>query len=84
MVEPIDKGEAGGVSLNKRRDEIRVLFLGDSGVGKTSIIQCIMTDIFPENDVEKVFETTTLADQYLLDKNIKTMIVDSSTSKDHY
>ena len=65
------------------RNEIRVLFLGDEGVGKTSIIHYIVTDMFPKN-VKKVFKTTTLdSDLYLLESNIKTVLVDSSTSKDH-
>ena len=40
--------------------------------------------MFPKN-VKKVFKTTTLdSDLYLLETNIKTVIVDSSTSKDHH
>ena len=39
--------------------------------------------MFPKN-VKKVFKTTTLdSDLYLLESNIKTVLVDSSTSKDH-
>ena len=58
--------------------------MGDEGVGKTSIIHYIVTDMFPKN-VKKVFKTTTLdSDLYLLETNIKTVIVDSSTSKDHH
>lgn len=69
--------------MQNNRNEIRVLFLGDEGVGKTSIIHYIVTDMFPKN-VKKVFKTTTLdSDLYLLESNIKTVLVDSSTSKDH-
>ena len=40
--------------------------------------------MFPKN-VKKVFKTTTLdSDLYLLETSIKTVIVDSSTNKDHY
>jgi len=37
-----------------KNNEIRVLFLGDEGVGKTSIIHTIVTDTFPK-DVKKQF-----------------------------
>ena len=65
------------------RNEIRVLFLGDESVGKTSIIHYIVTDMFPKN-VKKMFKTTVLdSDVYLLETKIKTVLIDSSTSKDH-
>lgn len=62
-------------------NEIRVLFLGDEGVGKTSIIHTIVTDNFPK-DVPKVFKTVTISpDLYLLPNNNNTVLVDSSPSK---
>lgn len=61
--------------------EIRVLFLGDEGVGKTSIIQTIVTDTFPKV-VPKVFKTVNISpDLYLLPNNNDTVLVDSSSSK---
>ena len=66
-----------------KRNEIRIFFLGDEGVGKTSIIHSIVTERFPKN-VNKTFKTTVLdSDLYLLETDIKTVLVDSSTSKDH-
>ena len=60
-----------------------MLFLGDEGVGKTSIIHYIVTDMFPKN-VKKMFKTTTLdSDLFLLETNINTVLVDSSASKSH-
>ena len=57
--------------------------MGDEGVGKTSIIHSIVTERFPKN-VNKTFKTTVLdSDLYLLETDIKTVLVDSSTSKDH-
>jgi len=57
--------------------------MGDEGVGKTSIIHYIVTDMFPKN-VKKMFKTTTLdSDLFLLDTNINTTLVDSSASKAH-
>ena len=47
------------------------------------MIHYIVTDLFPKN-VRKMFKTTALdCDVYLLETNIKTVLVDSSTSKDH-
>ena len=61
-----------------------MLFLGDEGVGKTSIIHYIVTGKFNKN-VKKVFKTTTLdSDLYLLETSIRTVLVDSSTSKDFF
>ena len=52
-------------------------------MGKTSIIHYIVTDMFPKN-VKKMFKTTVLdSDVYLLETKIKTVLIDSSTSKDH-
>jgi len=71
------------VSGQTNKKEIRVLFLGDEGVGKTSIIHYIVTDMFPKN-VKKMFKTTTLdSDLFLLETNINTVLVDSSASKSH-
>ena len=60
-------------------NEIRVLFVGDKGVGKTSIIHYIVTDIFPKN-VERTFKTTTLETKSKT-KNIKTTLIDTSTDQ---
>lgn len=60
---------------------IRVLFLGDEGVGKTSIIQTIVTDTFPKVP-PKTFKTVNISpDLYLLPNNNDTVLVDSSTNK---
>ncbi len=63
------------------KNEIRVLFLGDESVGKTSIIHYIVTDMFPKN-VRKMFTTALDSDLFLLETDIKTVLVDSSTNKD--
>ncbi len=61
--------------------EIRVVFIGDEGVGKTSIIHTIVTDTFPKH-VDKVFKTVTISpDLYLLPNNVNTVLVDTSASK---
>lgn len=63
------------------QNEIRVVFIGDEGVGKTSIIHTIVTDTFPKH-VEKVFKTVTISpDLYLLPNNNNTILVDTSSSK---
>jgi len=65
-----------------KNNEIRVLFLGDEGVGKTSIIHTIVTDTFPK-DVKKQFQTVTISpDLYLLPNNNATVLVDSDKSKE--
>jgi len=69
-----------GNILNSK-NEIRVLFLGDDSVGKTSIIHYIVTDMFPKN-VRKMFSHALDSDLFLLETDIKTVLVDSSTSKD--
>ena len=77
-----DSARAGTETTKKnQRDEIRVLFLGDQGVGKTSIIHYIVTDMFPKN-VRTQFNTALDADLFLLETDIKTVLVDSSTRND--
>jgi GTPase SAR1 family protein len=64
-----------------QKDEIRVLFLGDSGVGKTSIIHTIVMESFPKN-VDRVFQTVTISPElYLLPNNTNTVLVDSDASE---
>ena len=60
---------------------MRVLFLGDEGVGKTSIIHYIVTEVFPKK-VRKMFTSALDSDLFLLETDIRTVLVDSSTSKD--
>jgi len=81
------QGEAEAVAKRagnnpaEKRDEIRVLFLGDNQVGKTSIIHYIVTDMFP-NKVRKMFSTGLDTDLFLLETDIKTVLIDSSTQRD--
>ena len=76
-----DTDQVGGEGHAKSPSEIRVLFLGDQSVGKTSIIHYIVTDMFPKN-VRKMFTTALDADLFLLETDIKTVLVDSSTRND--
>ena len=81
--DPQNRSQVQAENEKNKRNEIRIFFLGDEGVGKTSIIHSIVTERFPKN-VNKTFKTTVLdSDLYLLETDIKTVLVDSSTSKDH-
>jgi GTPase SAR1 family protein len=64
------------------REAIRVVFLGDEGVGKTSIISTIVTDTFPK-EVPKLFmsNVTISPDLYLLPNRTNTILIDSSADK---
>ena len=74
-----DQENSQNASENKQKtgELIRVLFVGDKSVGKTSIIHYIVTDMFPKN-VERTFKTTTL-ETNVKQKSIKTVLIDSST-----
>ena len=62
-------------------NEIRVLFLGDEGVGKTSIIHTIVMESFPKDVGKKMFQTVTISPElYLLPNNTNTVLVDSDPS----
>jgi len=62
-------------------EEIRVCFVGDEGVGKTSIVNTIITDTFPKQ-VEKVFKTVPMDPKlYNLPHLNVTVLVDTSASK---
>jgi Ras family protein T1 len=64
-------------------NEIRVLFLGDESVGKTSIITTIVTDTFPK-EVPKVFQSavTISPDLYVLPNRNNTVLIDSNSSRE--
>ena len=51
--------EQGDVS-NQSKQKLRVLFLGDQGVGKTSIIITLISDQFPKH-VQKTYHAVTLS-----------------------
>ena len=74
-------GQSGAGGGYRHDSDIRVLFLGDEGVGKTSIIATIVTDTFPK-DAQKMFRTVTISpDLYLLPDNNNAILVDSDASK---
>ena len=63
------------------KQKIRVLFLGDEGVGKTSIIVTLISDNFPRQ-VQKTYHPVTISpDHYQLPNNVYTQLIDSSSSK---
>ena len=66
--------------MSEVNNEIRVLFLGDEGVGKTSIITTIVTDTFPK-EVPKVFQSavTISPDLYVLPNRNNTVLIDSAS-----
>ena len=77
----IYKNKRDHATKMSQKDEIRVLFLGDSGVGKTSIIHTIVMESFPKN-VERIFQTVTISPElYLLPNNTNTVLVDSDASE---
>jgi len=69
--------------MSDNNNEIRVLFLGDESVGKTSIITTIVTDTFPK-EVPKVFQSavTISPDLYVLPNRNNTVLIDSSSSRE--
>lgn len=58
---------------------IRILFLGDEGVGKTSIISTIMSETFPKNPPKKIPPVCIPPDVFVQYKDINTLLLDSST-----
>lgn len=69
--------------MSDNHNEIRVLFLGDESVGKTSIITTIVTDTFPK-EVPKVFQSavTISPDLYVLPNRNNTVLIDSNSSRE--
>lgn len=57
---------------------IRILFLGDEGVGKTSIISTIKSESFPKNPPKKLPPICIPPDVFVQCKNINTLLLDSS------
>jgi Ras family protein T1 len=58
--------------------EIRILVLGDQGVGKTSIISTIMSEAFPKNPPKKIPPVCIPPDMFVQYKDITTLLLDSS------
>ncbi len=58
--------------------EIRILVLGDEGVGKTSIISTIMSESFPKNPPKKIPPVCIPPDMFVQYKDISTVLLDSS------
>lgn len=69
--------------MSDNHNEIRVLFLGDESVGKTSIITTIVTDTFSK-EVPKVFQSavTISPDLYVLPNRNNTVLIDSNSSRE--
>ena len=77
----IQNNFSDGHDRKQQKQKIRVLFLGDEGVGKTSIIVTLISDNFPKN-VQKTYHPVTISpDHYLLPSNVYTQLIDSSSSK---
>jgi len=77
------KAYGGGQVEDARKNvnKIRVLFLGDEGVGKTSIIVTLISDNFPRM-VHKTYHPVTISpDHYLLPNKVYTQLIDTSTLK---
>lgn len=66
------------VKLHQRRS-VRILIVGDSGVGKTSLILSLVSEEFPENVPAKAEEITIPAD--VTPEQIPTNIVDYSAAE---
>jgi GTPase SAR1 family protein len=62
--------------------EIRVLFLGDEGVGKTSIIHTIVMESFPKEPTKLFKQVIISPELYLLPNNTNTKLIDSDASED--
>ena len=58
--------------------EIRILVLGDEGVGKTSIISTIMSETFPKHPSKKLPPVCIPPDMFVQYKDISTVLLDSS------
>jgi len=58
--------------------EIRILILGDEGVGKTSIISTIMSETYPKNPPKKIPPVWIPPDMFVQYKDISTVLLDSS------
>jgi len=57
------------------------LFLGDPGVGKTSIIVTLISDNFPRQ-VQKTYHPVTISpDHYLLPNKVYTQLIDTPSGK---
>ena len=64
------------------KGKIRVLFLGDEGVGKTSIILTLISDNFPRQ-VQKTFHPVTISpNHYMMPNKYFTQLIDGSTRKE--
>ncbi|CAH0555098.1 unnamed protein product [Brassicogethes aeneus] len=66
-----------GVKTNIRK-HVRILLVGDQGVGKTSLILSLVSEEFPENVPNKAEEITIPAD--VTPEQVPTNIVDYSSS----
>ena len=65
-----------------QKAKIRVLFLGDEGVGKTSIILTLISDTFPRQ-VQKTFHPVTISpNHYMMPNKNFTQLIDSSSRKE--
>lgn len=57
---------------------IRIWFVGDEGVGKTSIISTIMSESFPKNPPKKIPPVCMPPDIFLQYRQINTLLLDTS------
>lgn len=65
------------VSCNAQRKNVRILLVGDQGVGKTSLILSLVSEEFPEDVPSKAEEITIPAN--VTPEQVPTNIVDYSS-----
>jgi len=46
--------------IDEQKDEVKMLFLGDEGVGKTAAIKCYVENKSPGEQAPTVFDTYTM------------------------
>jgi len=65
--------------MNLKNKKIRIVFLGDKGVGKTSLITTLISDSFPEQ-VDAVIAPVILPpEMYVQTHDVSTILIDSSS-----